>query len=372
MGRSLSAARRRGPVPRPPDRTFSRKLAGWYLAHHRKLPWRETSDPYAIWVSEVMLQQTTVPAVVPYFERWMRLFPDMMTLAQAPLQKVLRAWQGLGYYQRARNLHRAAGILVRGHGGRIPDDEKTLGGLPGFGPYTTAAVLSLAYGRPLPVLDANVRRVLMRLTGLRGEASSRHDKHLRTYLAEVFPARRAGPFNQAMMELGALVCRSRNPQCLLCPVRDFCRAFLEGVQEVIPRPRRRASKKVEAVLAVIRDGGRVLIQKRPDEGLFGGLWEFPGGKIEPGEKPEAALRRELREEVGAEVREVRYLTTVDHAYTRFRVSLRVFTCVLAAGRPGASPDRKWVTWRALPRYPMPSGSARVVGFLRGLVRGPKG
>jgi A/G-specific adenine glycosylase len=347
-------------------------LGAWYRAHHRQLPWRETSDPYAIWVSEVMLQQTTVPAVIPYFERWMRLFPDMAALARAPLQKVLRAWQGLGYYQRARNLRRTAALLVRGHGGRVPDDEHALSRLPGFGPYTTAAVLSLAYGRPLPVVDANVRRVLMRITGLRGEASSRHDRALRAYLAVVFPPRDPGSFNQAIMELGALVCRSRAPQCLLCPVRDYCRAFLEGTQEVIPRPRRRAAKKVEAVLAVIRNGDRVLIQRRPPEGLFGGLWEFPGGKIEPGESPETALRREVQEEVGAEAGDIRFLTTVSHAYTQFRVTLRVFSCVLEKGRPRPSPDRKWVTWATLPRYPMPSGSARVVRFLRGGITRPKG
>jgi A/G-specific adenine glycosylase len=367
MDPTRHAPRPERPAPRPADRRFSRALTAWYRVHHRRLPWRETSDPYAIWVSEVMLQQTTVAAVVPYFERWMRLFPDLPTLAGAPLQKVLRAWQGLGYYQRARNLHRAAGLLVRGHRGRIPDDEDALGRLPGFGPYTTAAVLSLAYGRPLAVVDANVRRVLMRITGLGGEASARHDRVLRCYLAVVFPGRRAGLFNQAMMELGALVCRSRNPQCLICPVRDYCRAFLEGTQEVIPRPRRQASRKVDAVLAVITDGGRVLIQKRPPEGLFGGLWEFPGGKIEPGERPETALRREVREEVGAGIRDIRFLTTVSHAYTQFRVTLRVFSCGLAGDRPRPSADRKWVTWAALPRYPMPSGSARVVEFLRGRI-----
>ena len=359
------------PAPRPADRRFSRMLGAWYRAHRRQLPWRETSDPYAIWVSEVMLQQTTVAAVVPYFERWMRLFPDTATLARAPLQKVLRAWQGLGYYQRARNLRRAAGLVVRRHGSRIPDDEKTLSRLPGFGPYTTAAVLSLAYGRPLAVVEANVRRVLMRITGLPGEASSRHDRPLRTYLEAVFPARDPGLFNQAMMELGALVCRSRNPQCLLCPVRDYCTAFLEGTQEVIPRPVRQSAKKVEAVLAVIRDGDRLLLQRRPPEGLFGGLWEFPGGKIEPGERPEAALRREVREEVGVEAGNVRFLATVSHSYTQFRVTLRVFSCVLKKGRPRLSPDRKWVAWSALSRYPMPSGSARVVRILQGGSDRPK-
>lgn len=345
------------------NRDFSRKLTAWFRDHHRKLPWREGADPYRIWISEIMLQQTTVRAVVPYYEKWTRLFPDVRTLATAPLQKVLRAWQGLGYYQRARNLHRAARILVHDHAGRIPDDERILGRLPGFGPYTTAAVLSLAYSRPLPVVDANVRRVAMRLMGLRGEASSRKDNAIRAYLRGVLPARDSGLFNQAMMELGALVCRSRNPQCLLCPVQEACRAAREGTQEVIPRPGKRSSKKVAAAVAVIEERGRFLIQKRPPSGLLAGLWEFPGGKIKRGESPEAALKREVREELGARVGHVRLLTTVKHAYTQYEVTLYVFSCRLAGAGPVARPDRRWVSLRSVRRYPLPSGSVKIVDFL---------
>jgi A/G-specific adenine glycosylase len=346
------------------DRDFARKLAAWYRAHHRRLPWRESADPYQIWVSEIMLQQTTVQAVIPYFEKWIRLFPDMWTLARAPLQRVLRAWQGLGYYQRARNLHRAARIFVRNHGGRIPDDEKILSGLPGFGPYTTAAVLSLAYGRPLPVIDANVRRVLMRIVGLAAETSARNDRVIREYLHGVFPARDPGLFNQALMELGALVCRSRNPQCLLCPVFAYCRAAREGSQEVIPRPRKRVTNKIRAVVAVIEDKGRFLIQKRPPTGLLAGLWEFPGGKIGPDEGRKDALRREVREEVGAAIKDIRFLTTVDHAYTQFRVTLYVYSCELRKLPAPPKPDRRWVSLASLRRYPLPSGSVKIVNFLR--------
>ena len=351
------------PVAGTPDGEFSRKLTLWYRAHHRKLPWREGADPYLIWVSEIMLQQTTVRAAIPYFERWARLFPDVGTLARAPLQKVLRAWQGLGYYQRARNLHRSARILVRDHACRIPNDEKTLGNLPGFGPYTTAAVLSLAYGRPLPLVDANVRRVLMRIMNIRGVASARHDKMIRVYLGGVFPAREPGLFNQAMMELGALVCRSRNPQCLLCPVQDACRALQEGTQEVIPRPGKRTTKKVAAAVAVIEDRERFLIQKRPPSGLLAGLWEFPGGKIKRGESPEAALRREVREELGARAGHIRFLATVKHAYTRYDVTLHVFLCRLEGPGFVMSPDRRWVSLRSIRRYPLPSGSVKIVDFL---------
>jgi len=310
-----------------------------------------------------MLQQTTVRAVLPYYERWLRRFPDLASLARAPLRDVLRAWQGLGYYRRARDLREAARRMVRDHGGRVPDDAAALGRLPGFGPYTTAAVLSLAYGRPLPVVDANVRRVLMRLRAIAGPASPRSDKGFLEILGRIIPASTPGPFNQAMMELGALICRSTSPQCLLCPVREFCRAAAEGTQETIPRPLKMEITPIEAAVAVISDGGRILIRKRPDTGLLAGLWEFPGGKREPGESLLETVRREVREEVGAELVGVRSLTKVRHAYTRFQVTLHVY-----AGRFRRKPDLpardyRWVTLRSIRRYPLPSGSVRIVDFL---------
>jgi A/G-specific adenine glycosylase len=310
-----------------------------------------------------MLQQTTVPAVIPYFERWVRVFPDVRSLARAPLRKVLREWQGLGYYQRARNLHQAAQRVAREHGGKIPADEKALRRLPGFGPYTTAAVLSLAFGQPLPVVDANVRRVLMRILGLRGRAEPRVDKDLRVFLDKFFPASAPGDFNQAMMELGALVCRSRSPQCLACPVRRFCRAAREGIQETIPLPKKLTLQKIEVVVAVIEKDGRVLLQERPAGGLLAGLWEFPGGKVEPCEGLTAALRREIREELGAEIEDIRRLTTVRHAYTRFEATLHAYRCRICspAFRPGRR--QRWVTLGGIQRYPLPSGSVKIVDFL---------
>jgi len=331
-----------------------------------------------------MLQQTTVPAVIPYYERWLKVFPDMRSLTRAPLRKVLREWQGLGYYQRARNLHDAAKTIVREYGGRIPDDEQTLRRLPGFGPYTTAAVLSLVYGKPQAVIDANVRRVLMRILGLRGTAEARAkgracaaevgpwakpvapaavDKMLRAFLETVFSKDSPGDFNQAMMELGALVCRSRNPQCLACPVREFCRAAREGTQEIIPRPRKLRLEKIEAVVAVMENDGRILIQKRPSRGLLADLWEFPGGKVEPGESLTAALRREVREELSAEIKNVRCLTTVQHAYTRFQVTLHAFTCKIRDPNFKTGPRRRWVTLASIRKYPLPSGSVKIVDFL---------
>lgn len=316
-----------------------------------------------------MLQQTTVAAVIPYYRRWLEVFPDVTSLARAPLRRVLREWQGLGYYQRARNLRAAARRIVGEHGGEIPREASALRRLPGFGPYTAAAVASLAFGAPLPVIDANVRRVLMRVLGIEGRADAKQDPALRGFLKEVFPADRAGDFNQALMELGALVCRARSPRCLACPVRGACAAARAGRQEIIPAPRTLKLERVEAVVAVIEKDGRCLLQKRADTGLLAGLWEFPGGKVGPGESLEAALRRELREELEVEIEAVRPLTTVRHAYTRFDVILHAFTCRVRGAGPRVGPRRRWVSWRALPRYPLPSGSVKIVDVLAGRGRG---
>jgi A/G-specific adenine glycosylase len=228
--------------PSPAACLLSRRLLGWFRGHRRALPWRTTRDPYRIWVSEVMLQQTTVQAVIPFYERWLRLFPDVKTLARASRQEVLRAWQGLGYYARARNLHDASRAVVREFAGRLPDDLGQLRSLPGLGPYTAAAVASIAFDRPCPVLDANVRRVVMRLENIAPRDGPRTDRIILDFLAPRLPSRGAGDFNQAVMELGALVCKPRNPLCLLCPLRPSCRAAKAGRQELIPPPRKSATK----------------------------------------------------------------------------------------------------------------------------------
>ncbi len=342
---------------------FSRKLLKWYTTHHRKLPWRQTRDPYKIWISEVMLQQTTVPAVIPYYEKWLSQFPDVQTLSAAPLRQVLKAWQGLGYYQRAKNLHRSARILLEKHEGKIPEDYEELIKLPGFGPYTTAAVLSIAYGKPFPVIDANVRRVWMRIMGMRKESNPKLDKDILQFMKSYLPKAKMGIFNQAVMEMGSLVCRPKSPLCLLCPVQEYCKAFTMGEQEIIPRPQKRSYRKIEAVIGVMEKQGKYLIQKRPPSGLLSDLWEFPGGKRQKNETLEQALHREIKEGLGVEIAQIQLLTQVNHAYTQFQVKLFAFQCMLRTDPSPAKDGHRWVSLRGMRKYPFPSGSAKIIQFL---------
>lgn len=335
----------------------------WYNRQARDLPWRRTRDPYKIWISEVMLQQTTVSAVIPYYQRWVREFPAIQDAARAPLLKILRLWQGLGYYQRARNIHKAAQILCALHGGTIPADPCALKRLPGFGPYTAGAVASIAFDIPCPIIDANIRRVMMRVLGLKGYADSSQDQKILAFLQTIMPAKKPGAFNQALMELGALLCRSRAPLCLSCPVKLDCRSRREGLQESIPRPKKRLVQKVEAVAGILRKDKHYFIQRRPSEGLLASLWEFPGGKIESKETSLQALRRAFKEELGADIHSVQPLMRVRHSYTQFHVRLHVFLC-----RPRTSPREdarhRWVRLPDLVQYPMPSGHARIVEKLQ--------
>lgn len=310
-----------------------------------------------------MLQQTTVRAVIPYFNRWIKIFPDIVTLSEAPLRQVLSAWQGLGYYQRAKNLHKASKIIVERYGGRIPQKYEDLIRIPGFGPYTTAAVLSFAFGEPYPVMDANVRRVSMRLMRMHRRASPKNDKELLHYLTSLLPQKSIGIFNQAFMELGSLICKPKNPLCLACPISEYCESFKKGEQEIIPHPKKRKYSRIEAVVGIIKEEGKYLIQKRPSKGLLADLWEFPGGKIKINEKPEDALKRELKEELGAEASPGELLITVQHAYTQFRVKLYAYLCSIDSELVLDEKNHRWVTLKSIRNFPLPSGSVKIVKYL---------
>jgi A/G-specific adenine glycosylase len=342
---------------------FRKKLAKWFRSHRRNLPWRETKDPYKIWISEIMLQQTTVAAVIPYFKKWIRFFPHLQALNEASLQKVLKVWEGLGYYQRAKNLHKTAGIISQRFGSKFPDNYKTLISLPGLGPYTTAALLSFAFDKPYPVVDANVRRVMMRLLGIHRKADIRNDQAFLPFLTLCLPQKKSGRFNQGLMELGSLICKVKNPICLLCPVTEFCKAYKAGEQEIIPLPQKRSYHKIEAVVAIVEKDSRYLIQKRPSQGLLADLWEFPGGKRKKEESLLQALRREIREELGAEIGSFEHIARVNHAYTQFRVTLHAYACSLRTNPHLTRGVHRWVTPRGLRRYPFPSGSAKIIRYL---------
>ncbi|MBF0121789.1 MAG: A/G-specific adenine glycosylase [Candidatus Omnitrophica bacterium] len=341
-------------------KAFSSTLLTWYVGHKRDLPWRHTKDPYKIWTSEVMLQQTTVATVIGYYQRWLKRFPTMKSLAQADIRDVLKAWQGLGYYNRARNFHRAAQIVIDQFGGELPQEPDGLRALPGFGPYTVGAVLSIAFNKPVTIVDANVRRVFQRILAVQNPEAS-FDKDLYKLLESVISRRSPGDFNQGLMELGALICRSKEPSCNVCPVKEFCSAYKKGIQELIPVPKQLKTENIRAVVGIIKEKNKILIQKRPSEGLLADLWEFPGGKVESRDKDlKEALKREILEETGANCSIGRYLGKVNHAYTQFRVELNVFEAnVLKDFTPGK--NMRWVTGKDLKnKYPMPSGSAKIV------------
>lgn len=343
--------------------TFARLLNTWYNKQARALPWRETRDPYKIWISEIMLQQTTVATVIPYYKRWVARFPTVEVLAKANLEDVLKLWQGLGYYQRARNLHKAALMICADFNGQIPRQPDQLKQLPGFGPYTVGAVLSIAFDRRYPIIDANVRRVIMRILARKGLANVSQDKDILVYLDQVMPQRNMRTFNQALMELGALVCRSREPLCSLCPIKSLCKAYQKGVQEIIPQTKKKVLKDVEVAVGVLKKGRKYFIQQRPVKGLLAGLWEFPGGKLEKGETPRVALKRELREEIGVEVTSMTHLMNIKHFYTQFRVHLHVFLCE-AKPHPIEDEMHKFINYYEFSRYPLPSGSAKIVEKMR--------
>ncbi|RMF50530.1 MAG: A/G-specific adenine glycosylase [Anaerolineae bacterium] len=333
-------------------------LLAWFSQAARHLPWRENPTPYAVWVSEIMLQQTRVDTVLPYYTRWMRLFPDVYALAEAGQQDVLNAWEGLGYYSRARNLHRAARLIVQHHSGRLPADRRALLQLPGIGEYTAAAILSIAFGQDIPAMDANLRRVFARLFDVDtplGQAAT--EERLRSLAAAHLPSGRAGEYNQALMDLGALVCTPRIPSCAACPLKALCLARRRGVQNQRPvKAQKKPRPHYKVVAAVIWRNGQVLLARRPENGLLGGLWEFPGGKVQPGETFPAALQREIREELGADIEVETYLGTYRHAFTHFSITLRAYTCRLHPhSPPPAALEHTAITWQkpqALDDFPM--------------------
>lgn len=338
--------------------SFVPSLLAWYKTNARELPWRSDHSPYRTWVSEIMLQQTQVDTVIPYFHRWMAHFPDVQALARADEREVLSCWEGLGYYSRACNLLRSAKIIVEDINGKLPQTSAALQKLPGIGPYTAAAIASIAFGEDVAAVDGNIRRVFSRVFDVREPARSPEGERKLWALAEAnLPQGQAGNYNQALMDLGATICLPKNPDCKICPIMDFCQAKILGIQQERPvKLPKKAIPHFTVTAGVIRRDGRVLLAQRPKKGLLGGLWEFPGGTLETEDKSlQECLRREIQEELGIRVRIGEPVGNYRHAYTHFKISLHAFYCEMNEnGEPKnlESEALAWVRLSELADYPM--------------------
>jgi A/G-specific adenine glycosylase len=352
-------------VPNPTPQDIAPLLLRWFSRNRRDLPWRRTQDPYRIWVSEVMLQQTQVERVIPFYQRFVKRFPTAAKLAAAPLDEVLRHWAGLGYYSRARNLHAACRALIARNGGSVPDDHGEFVALPGVGVYTAGAVLSIAFGQQHSALDANARRVLARVFHRRGRSLPTARRRVERVGKAAVPAKRPGEYNQALMELGSLVCTPREPKCDVCCLADICRARHLGVADSVPRPQRTRTRRGRAALAIVRRQGRILLTQRPPEGVWGGLWAFPNVELTGGEDPAAALRRLLRDEFGLEVEIGPERGRLTYGIMNRRVDLAVYEANAIRGRPRSRSHETahWIRPDNLNNYALPAPHRRAAGSL---------
>jgi A/G-specific adenine glycosylase len=329
-------------------------LLRWFKKNKRDLPWRKTRDPYAIWVSEIMLQQTQVTTVIPYYQKFLKSFPTLRHLAKANLSKVLKVWEGLGYYSRARNLHRASQIVLNHFHGKIPDTLKDLLSLPGIGRSTAGAILSFAFHKEAPILDGNAKRVLSRLFAVSGSPGERKTEQLLWKISEsLIPKGFSNPFNQALMDLGSMICTPKDPRCTECPLQSYCKGRTIGYPERFPlKTIKKKIPHIEAVSAVIQKDEKVLLHRRPPVGLLGGLWEFPNWRIE--EKRMARLRLRLRlrnhikKEMGMNIEVKEPMGTFHQTYSHFKLTLNVFKCEVIDGRGRG----KWVCMRDFDQFAM--------------------
>ncbi len=347
------------------------KLLPWFRQHKRILPWREEKTPYRIWISELLLQQTQVSQVVDYFNRFMQRFPTLKSLAQAPREDVLKLWEGLGYYARARNLHKTAQILHNDYKGTFPKTIDGLIKLPGIGPYTAAAIASIAFGADTAVLDGNVIRVLSRIFAFNKDVrSATNRKQLQEIANQLLVKGEAADFNEAMMELGAVICTPQQPDCSRCPLHTICKA---NAQKTVARyPFKSPAKKTPIITVgagiVINKQGKYLIAQRKDDVMLGGLWEFPGGKQEKGESIKTCIKRELQEELGITVSVQKKLVTVHHTYSHFRLVMHTYFCTLVSGTPKTIDcnDFRWCNFDELRKYPYSKADLKILDALDAL------
>lgn len=344
-------------------------LLSWYAANQRNLPWRQATDPYPVWVSEVMLQQTQVQTVIPYYVRFLETFSNITTLADADTPQLLRLWAGLGYYSRARNLQKAAKLIVERFAGRFPESYADMLSLPGVGRYTAAAIASIAFDQRYAVVDGNVTRVLARLFAIWGDRKSGKVQRRFWEVAQcLLPERQPGDFNQAIMELGATICLPRNPQCHACPWRPDCLAAAAGVQELLPeKSERPQTRKVQRVAVAVRHRGRYFLVRRAGQRLLEDFWEFPVTGRSATQKPTEQLTRYVAKEYGLKIRDMERLMTIKHSITSHRITMEVFHARLE-GRlnfEGNNRQCRWVAVSEADRYPFASASRQILKRLEG-------
>jgi A/G-specific adenine glycosylase len=343
---------------------FQKKLISWYRLHKRDLPWRRTSSPYHIWISEILLQQTKVRTVIPYYLQFIKRFPTVVRLASADLQDLLKCCEGIGYYSRIRNMHKAAKKITNEFRGKFPDNYSDLLKLPGIGYYTAAAISSIAYNHPIPAMDGNLLRILTRIYAVQEDITIPGvRKRIQSFAAGIIPSSSSGEFNQALMDLGALICLPVHPKCEQCPVSGFCAAKKADLQFKLPlRKKKKSIPHYQIGTALIWKEGKLLITRRKEQGLLGGLWEFPGGKKERGESIEECICREIKEEVNVSIKVKEFFMQVKHAYSHFRITLHVYHCQWLKGVPCCMSciDWRWVKVDQLNLFPFPQANKKII------------
>lgn len=340
-------------------KNFTKKVISWYIKNKRPLPFRKSKDPYKIWLSEIMLQQTQIKTVLPYYNKWIKNFPTLKSVSLSNVDSLLKFWEGLGYYRRCINFYKASKIVTSNYNGKIPEEKNEFLSLPGVGEYTASAVLSIAFGKPFPVLDGNVKRVMSRIIGIK-KLSNFNLRKINKLLEKLICKLRPGDFNQALMELGALICRPINPKCDDCPLIKHCYAFKKGNPEEFPaKSKRKPRPELDVVVAIILRKNKFYIQKRETDKMLGGLWEFPGGIVKKGEDPKVILRRKVFKECGTDLKILKKAGIVEHAFSHFAIRLCGYFCLEEKKPIKTSITRKWICKDNIKDYTFPKANHKL-------------
>ena len=344
--------------------SIEKKIIIWYKEADYHMPWRETGDPYKIWISEIMLQQTQVNTVLSYYKQWMKILPTIKDVAETNIDTVLRLWQGLGYYRRAHNIHTTSKFIVKEYKGEIPSDYNTLINLKGIGDYTASAILSIAYNARYPAIDGNLKRVISRL---KGYSNIKLNKNIKTIILDLMTNEKPGDINQALMDLGREVCTPRQPKCHICPLNYKCVAFQTNKIENFPEKMIKKSKpNFNVIVGVIYKNNKFLISKRKKDGFLGGLWELPGGKKHAKESQINCLKREIYEELDIKIDIGKRIGKIKHHYSHFSINLTGYLCDYKQGlaKPVSSEEIKWITANTIDKFAFPRSTMKLFSLLK--------